>query len=53
MAQLPREVGESLSLKVFRSHRDVALGSWSVGTVWVGWGWTWGSAGSFPFLMTL
>jgi len=25
LAQLPREVGESLSLEMFQNHRDVAL----------------------------
>ena len=35
--RLPREVVESLSLEVFQSRVDVALRTWSVGTVRVGW----------------
>ena len=37
MAQLHREVVQSPSLEVFQSHVDVALRTWSVGTVGVGW----------------
>ena len=51
MAQLPREVGDSPSLEVSQSHGDVALRA--VGTVGVGWGWTWGSEWSLPALMIL
>ena len=33
MALLPREVGESPSMEVFRNCGDVALRTWSVGRV--------------------
>ena len=37
MAQLPREVVGSPSLKVFQSRVDEALRRWSVGKVGTGW----------------
>ena len=37
MSQLPREVVQSPSLKVFQNRVDVALRTWSVGTVGMGW----------------
>ena len=38
---LPREVVESPSLEVFQSRVDVALRTWSVGTVGMGWRLDW------------
>ena len=35
--RLPREVVESPSLEVFQSRVDVALRTWSVGMVGMGW----------------
>ena len=35
--RLPREVVESPSLEVFQSRVDVALSTWSVGMVGMGW----------------
>ena len=35
--RLPREVPESLSLEVFERCGDVALRTWSVGMVGMGW----------------
>ena len=40
LAQLPREVGESLSLEVLNSHGDVALRDMVSGHGGMGWGWT-------------
>jgi len=51
--RLPREMVESLSLEVFQSHGDVALGGMVSGHGGEGWGWTWGSWNSFPTLMNL
>ena len=39
--RLPREVVESPSLEVFQSRVDVALRTWSVGTVGMGWRLDW------------
>ena len=39
--RLHREVMESPSLEVFQSHVDVALRTWSVGMVGVGWQLDW------------
>ena len=38
LTQLPREVGESLLLQVFKSHGDVALRDVVSGHGGVGWG---------------
>ena len=41
--RLPREVGESASLEVFKSHGDVALSDLVSGHGGMGWGCTWWS----------
>ena len=41
MAQLHREVVQSPSLEVFQSRVDVALRTWSVGMVGMGWWLDW------------
>ena len=53
VAQLHREVVESLSLQVSQSRGDVALRDVGSGPGGVGWGWTWGSERSFPCSVTL
>ena len=53
LTQLPREVGESLLLQVFKSHGDVALRDVVSGHGGVGWVWTGCSLWSFPALMIL
>ena len=39
--RLHREAVQSLSLEVFQNRVDVALRTWSVGMVGLGWGWNW------------
>jgi len=41
VAQLPREGWESPSMEVLQHHGDVAPGEGLMGTVGMGWGWTW------------
>jgi len=48
VAQLPREVGGSLSLEVFQNRGDVAQRDVSSGHGGVSSGWTWGCERSFP-----
>lgn len=43
LAQLPREVEESLTLEVLQNHRDVAFGDMVSGHGALGWAWAWGS----------
>jgi len=41
LAQLPREVGESLSLEVLKNRGDVARRDMVSRHSGMGWGWTW------------
>jgi len=48
--RLPREMVEPPSPEMFRKRADGHWVTWSVGMVWMGWGWTWRSLCSFSTL---
>ena len=48
--RLPREMVEPPSPEMFRKRADGHWVTWSVGMVWMGWGWTWRSLWSFSTL---
>ena len=50
---LEQEVVESPSLEVSKNRGGVVVGDTVVGTVRVGWAWTWGSERSFLTLTSL